>query len=57
VRALLEGGADARCRNKKGTPARQLAELTTGRGGVGSPEAKAEQEEILRLLDGAGATR
>jgi hypothetical protein len=52
VRALLAGGADPRRRNKKGTTARQLAELTTGRGGVGSPEAKVQQEEIVRLLDG-----
>jgi hypothetical protein len=52
VRALLAGGADPRRPNKKGTTARQLAELTTGRGGVGSPEAKVQQEEIVRLLDG-----
>jgi hypothetical protein len=52
VGALLAGGADPRRRNKKGTTARQLAELTTGRGGVGSPEAKVQQEEIVRLLDG-----
>jgi hypothetical protein len=56
VAALLQGGADPRRRNKKGTTVRQLAELTTGRGGVGSPEAKAQQEEIVRLLDRAGAT-
>jgi hypothetical protein len=28
----------------------QLAERTTGRGGTGSPEARAEQAEIVRLL-------
>ncbi len=38
VGALLEGGADPRRRNKSGSTARQLASLTTGRGGVGSPE-------------------
>jgi hypothetical protein len=27
-----------------------LATLNTGRGGTGSPEAKAEQQEILKLL-------
>jgi hypothetical protein len=57
VAALLAGGADVRRRNKSGTTARQLASLTTGRGGIGSPEAKVQQQEILRLLDGAGAAR
>ena len=28
----------------------RLATLNTGRGGSGSPEAKAQQEEIIRLL-------
>ena len=55
VGALLAGGADPRRRNKNGTTARQLAALTTGRGGVGSPEAKLQEQEILHLLDGAGA--
>jgi hypothetical protein len=33
-----------------------LATETTGRGGTGSPEAKAEQAEILRILQQYGAT-
>lgn len=50
VRALLDGGADARRRNKSGSTPMQLATQTTGRGGSGSPEAKEQQKEILRLL-------
>jgi hypothetical protein len=53
VAALLEGGADPGRPNKKGSTPLQLATWTTGRGGSGSPEAKAQQEEILRLLDRA----
>ena len=52
VRALLDHGADPAIRNKNGSTARQLALLTTGRGGSGSPEAKAQQQEILLLLQG-----
>jgi hypothetical protein len=33
-----------------------LANQNTGRGGTGTPEAKAQQEEILRLLAEYGAT-
>jgi len=55
VKALLGGGADARARNKNGSSPMQLATLSTGRGGSGSAAAKAEQEEILRLLKGATA--
>jgi ankyrin repeat protein len=50
VQALLEGGADPRLRNKSGSTSRVLAMLKTGRGGSGAPEARAEQEHILRLL-------
>jgi Ankyrin repeats (many copies) len=50
VGALLEGGADLNRANKNGSTAVQLASWTTGRGGSGSPPAKAQQEEILRLL-------
>jgi len=50
VRALLEGGADARRKNKSGSTALTLALQTTGRGGTGSAQAKAEQAEIVRLL-------
>ena len=50
VKALLDGGADARKKNGSGSTARQLAGMTTGRGGTGSPAAKAEQEKIVKLL-------
>jgi hypothetical protein len=50
VSALLDNGADPRRRNKNGSTPLQLAQLTTGKSGSGSPEAKAEQTEILRLL-------
>jgi ankyrin repeat protein len=57
VRALLEGGADAKCTNKSGSTPMQLATWTTGRGGSGSPEARAQQEEIVELLQQHGAAR
>ena len=57
VRALLDAGADARCRNKSGSTPMLLATQNTGRGGSGSPEAKAQQQEIVRLLALHGATR
>jgi hypothetical protein len=50
VKALLRHGADSAIRNKNGSTAMQLALHTTGRGGSGSPEAKAQQQEILLLL-------
>ena len=52
VRALLKGGADPRLPNKSGSTPVDLASMTTGRGGSGSPAAKREQAEILRLLRG-----
>jgi hypothetical protein len=52
VRALLGHGADPAIRNKNGSTAMQLALRTTGRGRSGSPEAKAQQQEILLLLRG-----
>src|SRR5215469_13622913 len=52
VRTLLEHGADPAVRTKNGSTARQLALYTTGRGGSGSPEAKAQQKKILLLLEG-----
>jgi ankyrin repeat protein len=55
VRALLEGGADIGGRNKRGSTPMALATRTTGRGGSGSSEAKAQQEEIVRLLRQHGA--
>jgi ankyrin repeat protein len=50
VKALLENGADPELRNKSGSTPMLLAIQNTGRGGSGSPAAKLEQEEIIRLL-------
>jgi hypothetical protein len=57
VRALLAGGADAQRKNKSGSTPMLLATETTGRGGTGSAEAKAEQNEIIRILQQHVATR
>jgi ankyrin repeat protein len=57
VKALLDGGADAQRTNKSGSTPMLLANRNTGRGGSGSPEAKAQQQEILHLLEEHGATR
>ena len=51
VRALLEYGADPVLQNKSGSTPLLLAMQNTGRGGSGSPEAKSQQQEILRLLE------
>ncbi len=50
VRTLLECGADPARKNKSGSAAMLLATRNTGRGGSGSPEAKAQQKEIMKLL-------
>lgn len=50
VRTLLECGADPQLRNKNGSTPLLLATQNTGRGGTGSPEAKSQQQEMLRLL-------
>ena len=57
VKALLDGGADPRRKNKGGSTALRLAQVNSGRGGSGSPEAKAERQEILRLLETHGTAR
>jgi hypothetical protein len=57
VKVLLESGADIRRMNKNGSTPIQIATRTTGRGGSGSPEAKAQQAEIVRLLEKHGASR
>lgn len=59
ARALLRGGADAQSRNRGGSTPLMLAMRQTGRAGSGSPEAKTEQTEIIRLLecDGGGLRR
>ena len=55
VTALIDGGADPRLPNKTGSTPWKLATITTGRGGSGSPKAKAQQEEIMRILERHGA--
>jgi len=52
VRALLDGGADPHAVNGRGSTPMDLAVATTGRGGSGSPEAKAQQALIVALLEG-----
>lgn len=53
VRALLAAGADPQLKNASGSTPLRLAELTTGRGGAGSDEARREQKAILALLRNA----
>jgi Ankyrin repeats (3 copies)/Ankyrin repeat len=55
VRALLESGAGARLKNAGGSTPLHLAVQDTGRGGSGSPEARAQQREIIGLLLAHGA--
>jgi ankyrin repeat protein len=50
VKALLDLGADREATNGSGSTAMQLARWTTGRGGTGSADARAQQQEILRFL-------
>jgi ankyrin repeat protein len=50
VDALLRHGAAIRLKNKSGSTPLHLAVQNTGRGGTGSPEAKALQREIIELL-------
>lgn len=54
VEALLEVGADPHATNRRGSTPMQLAGWMTGRGGSGSAEARAQQAEIVRLLEFAG---
>ena len=51
VQTLLQSGADPTRKNNRGSDAKLLARFNTGRPGSGSPAAKAQQEEILRLLE------
>ena len=53
VEALLRAGADPRAANAHGSTPSDLARWTTGRGGVGSEAAKAEQQIIIDLLQAA----
>lgn len=48
--ALLSHGADPHRTNRAGSTPLRLATSATGRGGSGSPAAKAEQSEIVKLL-------
>jgi hypothetical protein len=57
VKVLLESGADIRCKNKNGSTPMQIAARTTGRSGSGSPEAKAQQAQIVCLLEQYGSSR
>ena len=50
VAALLAGGADPRLTNRSGSTPLQLAQSTTGRGGSGSAQARAEQRRIVAIL-------
>jgi hypothetical protein len=56
VKALLVHGADPRQENNNGSTPIMLATQNTGRGGSGSPAAKAQQQQILRLLTRHEAT-
>ena len=53
VRTLLDCGADPAEPNKSGSTPMLLARLNTGKSGSGSPEAKAQQQEIVRILQDA----
>lgn len=53
VRVLLAHGADPAKKNRSGSDPMLLANMNTGRGGSGSPEAKVQQQEILTLLENA----
>jgi ankyrin repeat protein len=55
VKALIAGGADPRAPNGNASTPMLLATLNTGRGGSGSPSAKEQQQEILRILVEHGA--
>jgi ankyrin repeat protein len=55
VAALLEAGADPRAKTRNGTTTLRLANVTSGRGGSGSPRAKTEQARIVELLEARGA--
>jgi hypothetical protein len=57
VKALLEEGADSMRKNKSGSTPMRLATQTSGRGGSGSLESKAQQEVIVRLLQEHGSLR
>jgi ankyrin repeat protein len=47
VKCLLEGGTDARLKNKSGFTPFHLAVQNTGRGGTGAEAARAAQRQII----------
>jgi hypothetical protein len=51
TQALLEAGADPALRTRNGSTPLRLASVTSGRGGSGSPAAKAQQARIIELLE------
>ena len=51
VETLLRAGANPTSRNDSGSTPAHLAKVTSGRGGTGSAEAKAEQAKIIALLE------
>jgi hypothetical protein len=55
VEALLTAGADPRLKNGSGSTPLHLAVQDTGRSGAGSPESRAAQIIIVRLLLAHGA--
>jgi hypothetical protein len=55
VQTLLERGANPGVSNNAGSMPLHLAVQTTGKGGSGTPEAKAQQAAIIRLLIEHGA--
>jgi hypothetical protein len=50
VELLFACGANPERKNKRGSTSLRLAQVNSGRGGSGSAEAKAQQAEILQLL-------
>jgi hypothetical protein len=57
VRCLLKAGADPTLRNKPGSTPFHLAVQDTGRGGSGSAEARAAQEQIIKEFLAMGVSR
>lgn len=55
VDELLGAGADPHATNARGSTPADLVHWTTGRGGVGSPTARTEQQIIIELLQRATA--
>ncbi|MGJ4927208.1 ankyrin repeat domain-containing protein [Bradyrhizobium sp. HKCCYLS2038] len=51
VMALIKAGADPRLPNKRGSTPMQLAGMNTGKSGSGSPAAKEQRLQIVRILE------